>query len=73
MIEVFLGVVIGLMALGLVVCAAWLMDGWVNTSNVLFLGLALIAALIFIGFGFFALLALGLIIGAFAAALGGSQ
>lgn len=73
MIEVFLGVTIGLMAIGLVICACWLMDGWLNTSSLLFLGVVLIFALIFIGFGFFALLALGIVIGAFAAALGGTQ
>jgi hypothetical protein len=61
---ILFGVVFALIALGLTAYAAWLLDGWVDTGSFWLLALVFISALLFVGFGFVALVAFGFIIGA---------
>lgn len=70
--EVIVFVILGLIAALLVGFGAWLLDGWIEPGSIWVIGLLGIAAIVFVGAGFIALVLLGAIIAAFAAALSGN-
>lgn len=71
--EIFLAVIFGLMALGIVLCGLWLLDGWVDTKSLGVIAVLAILAIVFVGAGFIALVALGAVIIVLFGAIGSSQ
>lgn len=68
-----IGVVFGLIALGLTAFGAWLLEGWVNTGSFWILALLFICGMLFVGFGFVALILFAILVGALVGFIGSSQ
>lgn len=71
--EIALAVICGAMAIGLILAGLWLLDGWVNTSSIGVIAVLAIFAIVFVGAGFLAVVALGAVIVVLFGAIGSSQ
>jgi hypothetical protein len=71
--ETVIAIIGGALAVILVMVGLWLLDGWVNPTNIGVILILLILAIIFVGFGFIALVGLGALIVAVFGFIGGSS
>jgi hypothetical protein len=71
--ETVIVIIGGALAVVMVIVGLWLLDGWVNPTNLGAILILLILAIIFVGFGFLAFVGLGALIVAVFGFIGGNS